>query len=141
MTFELTTGFENMDVTAIHHYLCKESYWAKNIPYETVNNALKNSYCIGVYHENKQVGFARIITDYTTFAYLADVYVLGEYRTRGLSKIMMKHIMQFDWIQQLRRFMLATLDAHSLYAQFGFNSVEKPERLMEICKPNMYQKE
>lgn len=139
MKFELKTGVENMDIGAIHHYLSTDSYWAKNIPYEAVNDALKNSYCIGIFHKNQQVAFARIITDYTTFAYLADVYVLADYRALGLSKTMMKHIMQLEWIQKLRRFMLATLDAHSLYAQFGFNSVEKPERLMEILQPTIYK--
>lgn len=141
MEFELKTGFKNMDIIAIHNFLSNHSYWAKQIPLHIVYRSMKNSFCVGVFKGDEQVAFARIITDYATFAYLADVYVLEPYRARGLSKIMMKHMMQLEWVQQLRRCMLATLDAHSLYAQFGFNAVEKPERLMEICKPNSYQKE
>lgn len=128
-----------MDVPAIHDYLSKDSYWAKNIPFDTVRMALKNSYCIGVYCENKQVGFARIITDYATFAYLADVYVLNEYRRRGLSKRMLEHCMCLDWMQNLRRCMLATADAHDLYKQFGFHSAKNPERFMEILRPTIYK--
>ncbi|WP_144282092.1 GNAT family N-acetyltransferase [Chryseobacterium echinoideorum] len=127
-----------MDIKAIHQFLSTESYWAKGIPLETVSAALKNSFCIGLFEDEKQIGFARLITDYATFGYLADVYILKEYRGNGLSKMMMKYIMELDFVKGLRRTLLATLDAHSLYRQFGFQSPENPERLMEIKNNNLY---
>ncbi|MEE1963894.1 GNAT family N-acetyltransferase [Allomuricauda taeanensis] len=136
---KIKTGFENMDIIGVHQFLSKESYWAKGIPPETVSVALKNSFCIGLFKDEKQIGFARLVTDYATFGYLADVYVLKEYRGKGLSKMMMKYIMELDFVQRLRRTLLATLDAHSLYRQFGFQSPENPERLMEIKRNNLYK--
>jgi len=136
---EIKMGFENMDINAVHQFLSKESYWAKGIPMETVSIALKNSFCIGLFKGEKQIGFARLVTDYATFGYLADVYVLSEYRGKGLSKMMIKHLLELDFVQGLRRTLLATLDAHSLYRQFGFQSPENPERLMEIKRNNLYK--
>ncbi len=136
---EIKTGFDNMDINAVHQFLSKESYWAKGIPLETVKTALQNSFCIGLFEDEKQIGFARLVTDYATFGYLADVYVLKEYRGKGLSKMMMKYIMELDFAGSLRRILLATLDAHSLYRQFGFKSPENPERLMEIKRNNLYK--
>ncbi|MGE4512405.1 MAG: GNAT family N-acetyltransferase [Chryseobacterium sp.] len=134
--FHIKTDFENMDIEAIHQFLSTESYWAKDIPLETVTAALKNSFCIGLFKDEKQIGFARLVTDYATFGYLADVYILKEYRGKGLSKMMIKYIMKLEFVQGLRRTLLATLDAHSLYSQFGFESPENPERLMEIKRNN-----
>ena len=111
-----------LDVNYIHYFLSTESYWAKNIPIELVNTSIEGSLCFGVYHQGKQIGFARVITDYATFGYLADVFIDKNYRGKGLSKELMKFIMEQEVIKKLRRFMLATLDAHSLYAQFGFES-------------------
>lgn len=139
LVIEIKTGFENMDINAVHQFLSKESYWAKGIPMETVSIALKNSFYIGLFKGEKQIGFARLVTDYATFGYLADVYVLSEYRGKGLSKMMIKHLLELDFVQGLRRTLLATLDAHSLYRQFGFKSPENPERLMEIKRNNLYK--
>lgn len=127
-----------MDIDAIHRFLTTESYWAKDIPRETVDNALRHSLCIGVFLNGQQIGFSRLITDYTTFAYLADVYVEPGHRGKGLSKRMMKHIMEQEFVNRLRRIVLATDDAHGLYRQFGFQSPENPETLMEIRRKNLY---
>jgi N-acetylglutamate synthase-like GNAT family acetyltransferase len=121
-----------LDIGYIHHFLSKESYWAKNIPIDIVKKSIEGSLCFGVYENNKQVGFARVITDYATFGYLADVFIDKDYRGRGLSKELMKFIMEQDVIKKLRRFMLATLDAHGLYTQFGFESQEGNKRLMGV---------
>jgi len=129
-----------MDIAAIHNFLSKESYWAKGIPLETVEISLKNSFCAGLFDDNTQIGFARFVTDYATFAYLADVYVLKEHRGKGLSKMLMKYIMDLEWTKGLRRMLLATLDAHSLYQQFGFQSPRNPEWLMELKRNNLYEK-
>lgn len=138
--YEIRTGFENMDLKVIHRFLNEESYWANGISFETVEQALKNSFCVGVFKDNEQVGFARLITDYTTFAYLADVFILESYRGKGLSKMMMNFIMNIDWVMGLRRISLATQDAHSLYSQFGFATPESPERLMEIRRKDIYKR-
>ena len=128
----ISTDKSKLNIEYIHHYLSKESYWAKNIPMEIVQASIEGSFCFGVYHQNKQIGFARVITDYATFGYLADVFIDKDYRGKGLSKELMKFIMEQKTIKKLRRFMLATLDAHSLYAQFGFESQEGNKRLMGV---------
>ena len=128
----ISTDKEKLDINYIHHFLSKESYWAKNIPIEIVKTSIEGSLCFGVYENNKQVGFARVITDYATFGYLADVCIDKNYRGKGLSKELMKFIMEQKVVKKLRRFMLATLDAHSLYAQFGFESQEGNKRLMGV---------
>ena len=121
-----------LDIAYIHNYLSNESYWAKNIPFEIVKKSIEGSLCFGIYLNDQQIGFARIITDGATFGYLADVFIDKNYRGQGLSKHLMAFIMQQDVVKGLRRFMLATLDAHSLYAQFGFESQEGNKRLMGI---------
>ncbi len=130
---------EEMDVAAVHAFLCN-SYWAKGISFETVERAIGNSICFGVFRDTQQVGFARVITDCATFAYLADVYVLEDHRGQGLSKKLMSVVLQHPELQGLRRFLLATADAHSLYSRFGFVAVEKPQRLMQIWNPSIYSK-
>jgi GNAT superfamily N-acetyltransferase len=130
--FLYSSDKKKLDVNYIHHYLGEESYWAKNIPREIVQKSIDGSLCFGVYYQEKQIGFARVITDYATFGYLADVFIDKHYRGKGLSKELMKFIMKQDVIKKLRRFMLATLDAHSLYTQFGFESQEGNKRLMGI---------
>nr|WP_294948711.1 GNAT family N-acetyltransferase [uncultured Mucilaginibacter sp.] len=137
-TYQIKTGAENMDIPAIHHYLSKESYWAKGIPLDTVATSLKNSFCVGVFDKDTQVGFARFVTDYATFAYLADVYVLEEHRGKGLSKMLMQYLMELEWVKGMRRLLLATLDAHLLYQQFGFTQPPNPEWLMELKRNNVY---
>jgi GNAT superfamily N-acetyltransferase len=138
-TYQIKSGLANMDIAAIHHFLSKESYWAKGIRVETVETSLKNSFCVGVFDDKIQIGFARFVTDYATFAYLADVYILKDYRGKGLSKMLMKYIMDLKWTKGLRRMLLATLDAHSLYKQFGFQSPQNPEWLMELKRSNIYE--
>jgi len=128
-----------IDVTAVHRYLSEESYWAKNIPFETVQKSISNSLCFGVYKDTKQVGFARWITDSATFAYLCDVYIESEYRGLGLSKKLMSLMMFHPHLQGLRIYYLGTLDAHGLYAQFGFKPLAAPERRMEIVVKDIYK--
>ena len=132
--FCISTNKSKLDVNIIHDYLCNESYWAKNIPVEIVQRSIEGSYCFGLYATEdsitKQIGFARVITDCATFGYLADVFILESYRGKGLSKWLMKTIMDCPDLQGLRRWLLATKDAHGLYLQFGFSSLDKPERIM-----------
>lgn len=127
-----STDKGKLDLNYIHHFLSKESYWAKNIPIDIVRKSIEGSFCFGVYDDQQQIGFARVITDYATFGYLADVFIDKKYRGKGLSKNLMQFIMDNDTIKVLRRFMLATLDAHTLYEQFGFMKLEGDKRLMGI---------
>lgn len=127
-----STNKEKLHLEYIHQYLSVESYWAKNIPIDIVKKSIEGSLCFGIYLNEHQIGFARVITDNATFGYLADVFIDKNYRGKGLSKELMKFIIEQDVIKKLRRFMLATLDAHSLYAQFGFESQEGNKRLMGI---------
>ena len=128
----------NLDVV---HGFISNSYWAKDMPKALMASAIENSMCFSVFDgEDKQVGFARIISDQTTFAYLADVFVLPAHRGNGLSKWLMETIMAHPKLQGLRRFMLATSDAHGLYKQYGFDSLSKPGIIMEIANPDVYKK-
>jgi len=136
----ITTDRELLQPAVIHHWLSTESYWAQNIPYEVVKTSFDHSFVIGALYNGQQIAYARLITDYATFAYLADVYVTREHRGQGISKKMLEILLQLDWVQQLRRLMLATLDAHGLYESFGFTPPKFPVRLMEITRPNMYEK-
>ena len=129
--YEISQDKRRLDVAAIHEYLT-QSYWSVGIPRSVVEHAIKGSLCFGVYHHSMQIGFARVITDKATFAYLADVYILDPHRGKGLSKRMMKIIAAHPDLQGLRRFMLATRDAHGLYKQFGFTELSNPQRIMEI---------
>jgi len=128
-----------IDVNAIHHYLSTESYWAQGISRAVVQKSVENSLCFGIYKDKKQVGFARWITDKATFAYMADVYILKAYRGQGLSKKLMSLMLFHPDLQGLRRYMLATRDAHGLYAQYGFKAIESAENLMAIAVKNPYQ--
>lgn len=128
-----------IDALSVHEYLTVQSYWAQNVPFSTVQKSIENSLCFGIYKDTKQIGFARWITDKATFAYLADVYVLDEHRGRGLSKKLMSLMLFHPDLQGLRRYMLATRDAHGLYAQFGFKPIENPESLMAIVISDIYQ--
>ena len=122
---------EDMDVTMIHGFLTT-SYWAKGIGKSTIERAIANSLCLGVFHNEKQMGFGRTITDRSTFAYLADVFILEEYRGRGLGKWLVDCFLDHEELQGLRRWLLATLDAHALYRQKGFVPLQEPQRFMEI---------
>lgn len=129
---------QKIDAVAVHHYLSTQSYWAQNIPLKTVQKSIDNSLCFGIYKDAEQVGFARWITDKATFAYLADVYVSEVYRGQGLSKKLMSLMLFHHDLQGLRRYMLATMDAHGLYEQFGFKHIDHPERLMAVVIKDAY---
>lgn len=137
--YKIKTGFHRMDLVSIHYFISKESYWAQNVPFEIVEKSLKNSFCIGVFDsEDKQIGFARIISDRATFGYLSDVFVLKQYRGKGVSKAMLQYITNIKWVKQLRRFVLFTEDAQMLYSRYGFRSLSDSEKYMEIVQDNMY---
>jgi ribosomal protein S18 acetylase RimI-like enzyme len=128
-----------LDLEVVHGFI-SQSYWAKDIPQALVERMLKNSLCFGIYHHGAQVGFARVISDYATFAYLADVFVLPSHRGKGLSKALIGTILGHPDLQGLRRWMLVTLDAQGLYEQFGFKVVAHAERHMEIHHPGLYER-
>jgi GNAT superfamily N-acetyltransferase len=133
--FLISNNNSLLDIDVIFQYLSKESYWAKGITRERIQRSIDNSLCFGVYHEKKQIGFARVITDKATFAYLADVFVLDAYRGKGLSKWLMQTVLAHPELTGLRRWVLATADAHGLYKQFGFGPLAVPERWMDIFTP------
>ena len=137
--FVVTTDPNRLDHDFIHGYLVR-SYWSEGIPRDVVERALSNSLCFGVYEGEKQVGFARVVTDFATFAYLADVFIIESHRARGLSKFLMECIVQDPQLQGLRRWTLATRDAHGLYERFGFKPLANPDRFMEIHNPEVYKK-
>lgn len=135
--YEISTDPARIDVAMVHQFLTN-SYWAKGIPLETVQQSIEKSIPFGVYHGLQLVGFARIISDLATFAYLADVFILSSHRGRGLSRWLMECIVSHPDLQGLRRWMLATQDAHGLYAKFGFTPLKSPESWMEIHRPDVY---
>jgi len=136
--FAISTDPARIDVNAVHAFLSR-SYWAENIPRQTVERSIENSLCFGIYKGQEQVGFARVISDFATYAYIADVYVLESCRGRGLSKWLMQCIVEHAALQGLRRWTLATQDAHGLYAKFGFTPLSAPDRFMERRNPNVYR--
>lgn len=137
--FQFSTDKKLLDVNYIHSFLSSKSYWAEGIPITLVNRSIENSLCIGVFREGKQIGFARIVTDYTTFGYLADVFIDETVRGKGLSKKLMQFALSFEEVKLFRRMILATKDAHSLYAQFGFRPLKAPDRFMERHQPDVYK--
>ena len=137
--FAITTDPARLDIGFVHGYLTR-SYWSEGISREVVERGIGNSLCFGVYEGEKQAGFARVITDYATFAYLADVFIIESHRGKGLSKFLMECIVNDPRLQGFRRWVLGTRDAHSLYAQFGFKPLAKPDRFMEIHNPDVYEK-
>jgi GNAT superfamily N-acetyltransferase len=138
--FIISTDKGRLDVGYIHEYLSRQSYWAENIPQHVVKKSIEGSICFGIFVDNKQIGFARVITDTACFAYLADVFVDEQYRGLGLSKWLMEVILGHPDLQGLRRFLLATRDAHGLYEQFGFSVLSFPEKWMHIHNPDVYKK-
>jgi GNAT superfamily N-acetyltransferase len=136
--FEISTDRSRLEVDAIHDFLTSESYWAKNRSREQTERAIENSLCFGIYRGEKLVGFARVVSDFATFAYVGDVFVIREFRGRGLSKWLMETIIAHPELQGLRRWILATRDAHGLYEQFGFGELAHPERWMERPAPDAY---
>ncbi|MBZ5705850.1 MAG: GNAT family N-acetyltransferase [Acidobacteriia bacterium] len=137
--FTISTDRARLDLDVIHGFLT-DCYWAKGIPREVVARAIENSLCFGVYSEGKQVGFARVISDYATYAYIGDVFVLESHRGRGLGKWLMECIMQHPQLQGLRRWSLVTNDAHALYGPFGFTALKSPEKHMELHNPEVYER-
>ncbi len=135
--YEITTDPTRFDIDAIHAFLSR-SYWSPGVPKAIVERAIAHSLCFGVLHGKEQVGFARVITDRATFAYLADVYVLEAHRGKGLSRRLMEAVMHHPDLQGLRRMLLATRDAHGLYAGYGFKPLAAADRMMEVHRPDIY---
>ena len=136
--FLISTDRSRLDIDLIYGFLT-ECYWAKGIPREIVARSIENSLCFGVYEEKKQIGFARVISDFSTYAYIGDVFVLESYRGHGLGKWLMECVMSHPQLQGLRRWGLVTRDAQWLYAQFGFTPLQSPERHMELFNADLYQ--
>src|SRR5262245_17240129 len=136
--YEVSTERSRLDVGLIHDFL-RSSYWAKNVPRSVVERSIDGSLCFGVFLGGQQVGFARVITDFATLAYIADVFVLPEHRGRGIAKMLMQAILSHPQLQGLRRLLLATRDAHKLYAQFGFQALANPEHFMTLHYPDAYR--
>ena len=134
----ISTDKQRLDLPFVHHFLSTQAYWCLNVPMEIVKRSVEHSLCFGVYHGAEQVGFARIISDFATIAYLGDVFVVPAHRGKGLSKRLMAEIMSHPDLQGLRRWILLTGDAHGLYEQFGWKPISHPERYMEIATPNVY---
>ena len=137
--FTISTEKEKLDIDVIHSFL-NRTYWAEGISKEIIRRSIEGSLCFGVFENDKQVGFARMITDKATFAYLADVFIIEEYRGRGLSKWLMEVIMSHPDLQGLRRMILATKDAHGLYKQFGFTPLINVDRWMQILDQDVYKR-
>jgi len=137
--FSISTNKSKLDLAMIHNFL-KNSYWSEDIPVAVVEKSIANSFGFGVYEDSKQVGFARVITDYTTFAYLGDVFILEGYRGQGLGKLLVKSILEHPEVQGVRKWLLGTRDAHELYRQYGFQNLARPDVYMEISNPKIYKR-
>jgi len=137
--FTISTDPARLDIDVIHRYLSEESFWAAGIARDILERAIAASLCFGVYDGGEQVGFARVVTDSATFAYLCDVFVLAPYRGRGLAKRLMEHVIAHPSLRGLRRFVLVTKDAHGLYEKFGFTPLADPSAYMHIHNPYVYQ--
>ena len=138
--FLISTDLQLLDFDLIYDFLSNRSYWANGRAMQTIRRSTEHSLCFGIFHGKQQVGFARVVTDYATFAWVADVFVLEEFRGRGLSKWLMEVIISHPDLQGFRRWALATKDAHELYRRFGFNELKHPERWMERHDPNVQEK-
>lgn len=136
--YRISTDRDLLRIDSIQDYLTRESYWAKTRTGEQTATAIRNSLCFGLYMGDDQVGFARVVTDFATFAYLGDVYVLPDHQGKGLGKWLMEVISSHPELQGFRRWVLATRDAHKLYEQYGFTSLKHPERWMEKAAPDAY---
>jgi GNAT superfamily N-acetyltransferase len=136
--FEVSANPQRLDVDAVHQFLAQESYWAKGIPRATFEKSVRNSLCFGLFHGNRQIGFARVISDFATIAYLGDVFVTPPYRGQGLAKWLMECVVSHPELQNLRRWILLTRDAHGLYRHIGFTELAQPERWMEIHNAGTY---
>lgn len=134
--FALSTDKTRLDVDAIHDFLAHSSYWAQGRPREVVVRTIESSMCFGIYDGTRQAAFARVVTDCATFAWVCDVFVVEEYRGRGLGKWLMESIVTHPDLRGLRRILLATRDAHGLYSQYGFIPLDEPGRFMHRFNPN-----
>jgi GNAT superfamily N-acetyltransferase len=137
--YEISTDVHRLNVNVIHKFLAEDSYWSPGIPRSIVERAIANSLCFGVYHRAGQVGFARVVTDKSTFALLADLFILRDHRGKGLSKWLMRCVVGHPELQGLRRLLLLTSDAHGLYSQFGFEPLGNPSRFMEVVRQDAYR--
>ena len=137
--FTITCDRSRVDLGVVSRFLA-DSYWAKDIPVETVAKSIEGALCFSLLHDGKQVGFARVVTDHAVIAYLADVFVLPEYRGRGLGKWLVKCVVSHPDLAGLKRWMLATRDAHGLYEPYGFRGLKAPERFMELHDPDVYSR-
>ena len=135
--FRIACGSSLVDLKTVAEFLA-DSYWAKGIPPTTVERSIENSLCFVLLHNNRQIGFARVITDYATIAYLNDVFVLPNYREQGLGKWLIECVMSHAKLQGLKRWILATRDAHDLYRRYGFTQLKRPEIFMELHDPDVY---
>jgi len=138
--YTISTDRTKLDREYIHHCISTKTYWAQGVPRNVIDASIDNALCLGIYQNNKQVGFARLITDYATFGYLADVFVDEAHRGRGLSKQMLEFLFTLPELSILRRVMLGTRDAHSLYNRYGFRPLAMPNNFMEIHRPDIYKK-
>jgi GNAT superfamily N-acetyltransferase len=136
--FVISTDPARLDVNVIHSFLAERSYWSKGVPLALLERALRHSLCFGVYEDERQVGFARVITDRALSAFLCDVFILESHRGRGLGKWLVSCVMAHPDLQSLRSFTLATEDAHGLYRQFGFKELAEPDKFMQIRRPHAY---
>jgi GNAT superfamily N-acetyltransferase len=137
--YTITTDHERLDLAVIHNFISSQSYWGQGRKIETVKRSLDHSLNFGVFKDNQQVGFARVVTDFATFAWVADVFILDEHRGKGLAKWLMETILAHPDLQGFRRWVLATKDAHELYQRFGFRELKRPERWMERPDPKMQE--
>ncbi|HZR21177.1 MAG TPA: GNAT family N-acetyltransferase [Verrucomicrobiae bacterium] len=135
---EISTDRQRLDVALIHQFL-STSYWARGIPRKVVEQCIENSLCFGAFVAGRQVGFARIVSDFASFAYLADVFVVEEHRGKGIGKQLIQAVVDHPRLQGLRRILLATKDAHGLYARFGFRPLTNPEHFMSVHRPDIYK--
>ena len=138
--FVITTDHRRFDIDAIHAFLSSEAYWSLGIPVDVVHRAIEHSLCFGLLEGTRQAGFARVVTDRSTFAWLCDVFVLEEFRGRGLGSWLIESVLEHPDMQGLRRIVLATRDAHALYERSGFAPLRTPERWMAIADPDVYKR-
>jgi GNAT superfamily N-acetyltransferase len=134
MTLNISTDQDSLDVSMIHSFLSNESYWVPGISRASVEKCIKHSLCFGVYLHGRQIGFARVVTDFVRYAHLLDVFVLPEFRGRGIGKLLMENVLAHPELRTIVRYTLGTQDAHGLYAQYGFTAPANPERQMELLR-------
>jgi len=137
MTLEISTDQARLDVAMIHSFLARESYWVPGISRASVEKSIKHSLCFGVYLDERQIGFARAVTDFVRYAHLLDVFVLPGFRGRGIGKLLMENILAHAELRTIVRYTLGTQDAHGLYAQYGFTAFANPERQMELLRSHI----